>query len=334
LRALYRNSRTGNSDNRGLDTDFARGTYVETRLDEYLAPAILAGRYRLVILSGNPGDGKTAFLQRFLTRIREEGAAVEHEDAAGWTAAHGERRLAALYDASESHGELTADELVERSLAPLGGDQATSDDYTAILAVNDGRLLDFFERRGPGEYPWLWSEIRAQLFQAAEPDAVVVVDLKGRALAAGEDSLFGRVLAEFVSAERWSICDGCIARQECPVRFNALSFGDRHLGPIVSRRLVELSRTVHMRREQRPTFRDVRSALAFAITHDVSLLMRAHEGYLPGAEEQRAFYEDLASFKDELLSQPTDEVLLVEAGRQVHRVWMDGHQIHREELPS
>ena len=186
LRALYRNSRAGNADNRGLDTDFARGTYVETRLDERLAPAILAGRYRLAILSGNPGDGKTAFLQRFLTRLGERGATVEHEDAAGWTAALGGRRLAALYDASESHGDLTADDLVQRTLSPLGGDRASSDDYTAILAVNDGRLLDFFERRGPGQYPWLWSQIRAQLFQAAEPHEVVVVDLKARALAAGE----------------------------------------------------------------------------------------------------------------------------------------------------
>ena len=106
LRALYRNSRAGNSDNRGLDTDFARGTYVETRFDEQRAPFIIAGRYRLVILSGNPGDGKTAFLQRFLVHLSQVGATVEDEDAAGWIAIHVGRRIAALYDASHSYGEL------------------------------------------------------------------------------------------------------------------------------------------------------------------------------------------------------------------------------------
>jgi serine/threonine protein kinase len=560
LRALYRNSRVGNSDNRGLDTDFARGTYVETRLDARLAPAIIAGHYRLVILSGNPGDGKTAFLQRFLLRLGEEAATIESEDAAGWVATHADRRIAALYDASESHGDLTADRLVERTLAPLAGTEPSDQSYTAILAVNDGRLLDFFERRGTVDYPWLWAEIRGQLFQASKPDQVVVVDLKARALAAGEDSLFGRVLSQLVSADRWSLCEGCVARQECPTRFNALSFADPQLGATTLLRLAELSRGVHMRREQRPTFRDLRSALGFAITHDVScadvhaerdqglnpsavperlyfnalfdrsgspdllldawaeldpalvpspqldrhlyfhrhadqggrlqglfeepavrprlpqlptlddthawllstkrryyfegradpperlqrpveilpyrhlrrfqraatgrdtagelllsllnglsradgvpedavggglalrlnaatdaevvvikrfpagdfvirhppmeldlveslpdhlaivhrdgaprlivtldlfeLLLRAHEGYLPGSEEQRAFYEDLATFKDELLSQPAEEVLLVEAGRQLHRVWIDGDRLRREELSS
>lgn len=558
LRAVYRNSRAGNTDNRGLDTDFARGTYVDTRLDEQLAPAIMAGRYNLVLLSGNPGDGKTAFLQRFLVRLRDAGGSVEVEDPAGWAAEHDGRRLVALYDASESHGELSADALVERALAPLAGSDRSDAAYTAVLAVNDGRLLDFFERRGSTDYPWLWGEIRGQLFQSREPDRVVVVDLKARALSAGENSLFGRVLHELVAPHRWSFCEGCVARQECPMRFNALSFGDPHLGQTTSHRLVELSRGVHMRREQRPTFRDVRSALAFVITHDVSceevhaerrdgltpnavpgrlyfnalfdesgspdllldawaeldpslvpspqldrylyfhrhaeqsarlsglfeqaairppvpqlpaleetrewlestkrryffegtadpperlqrpievvpyrhvrefhaaatsnehsaeillrllnglsradgvpedavgeglalrlnvatdaevvvikrflandfvvklpqlsgnfveslpdhlaiehrdgaprllitldlfeLLMRAHDGYLRGAEEQQAFYEDLATFKDELLSQPSEQVLLVEAGRQLHRVVVDGGRLRREEI--
>ena len=560
LRAVYRNSRAGNTDNRGLDTDFARGTYVETHLDEHLAPAIMAGRYGLVLLSGNPGDGKTAFLQRFLVRLREAGGEVEAEDAAGWTARHDGRRLAALYDASESHGELSADQLVERALAPLAGSDPTDEAYTALLAVNDGRLLDFFERRGSADYPWLWGEIRGQLFQARKPDRIIVVDLKARALSAGENSLFGRVLRELVAPDRWAVCEGCVARRECPMRFNALSFADPQLGQTAPKRLVDLSRGVHMRREQRPTFRDLRSALAFAITHDVSceevhaersegltpnavperlyfnalfnrsgspdllldawaeldpglvpspqldrylyfhrhaaqsarlsvlfepatvrppmpplpaleatrewlastkrryflegtadpperlqrpievipyrhlrefhdaatseersteillgllnglsradgvpedavggglalrlnvatdaevvvikrfpaedfvirraqlapdfveslpdhlaiehrngaprllitldlfeLLMRAHDGYLPGAEEQRAFYEDLATFKDELLSQPSEEVLLVEAGRQLHRVMVDRGRLRREEIPG
>ena len=115
----------------------------------------------------------------------------------------------------------------------------------------------------------LESDPRATL-SSDDPGQVLVVDLKARALAAGDDSLFGRVLGELVSDDRWSICEGCVVRQECPMRFNALSFADPQRGPTTSRRLAELARGVHMRRELRPTFRDLRSAFGFAITHDVS----------------------------------------------------------------
>ena len=62
LRGLYRASCLGNSGNRGLDDEFAIATYVPTLLDTELLPAILSGEKRLVLLTGNPGDGKTSFL--------------------------------------------------------------------------------------------------------------------------------------------------------------------------------------------------------------------------------------------------------------------------------
>ena len=62
LRGLYRASSLGNSGNRGLDDDFALATYVPTLLDTELLPSIVRGEKRLVLLTGNPGDGKTSFL--------------------------------------------------------------------------------------------------------------------------------------------------------------------------------------------------------------------------------------------------------------------------------
>jgi serine/threonine protein kinase len=62
LRA-YPGSRFGNAETRGLDSDFAYDTYVETALDRTLPDAIREGQVSLVILCGNAGDGKTAFLQ-------------------------------------------------------------------------------------------------------------------------------------------------------------------------------------------------------------------------------------------------------------------------------
>lgn len=273
LRAAYRNSRIGNADNRGLDTEFARETYVPTHLDTHLLPRLLEGCYRLVILSGNPGDGKTAYLQRFRDALRELGGQTESEDASGWRIRFGDRTFAALYDASESHEGNSADGLVHKILEPVEGEDPPDDGYSAAIAVNDGRLLDFFERNGASRYPWLWNKLAPQLFESQSADSsVVLVDLKRRSVV-GEDpleaSIFSRILEKFVEASRWAPCEGCAAREECPIRFNALSFRDPILGPVVRNQLHQLLLAVHLQRERRPTVRDLRSALAFLITHDL-----------------------------------------------------------------
>jgi serine/threonine protein kinase len=273
LRATYRNSCLGNGDNRGLDTPFARDTYVPTRLDRELLPRLVDGEYCLVILCGNPGDGKTAFLQRVRDELGKRELAAERDDAAGWRLRVAERTFAALYDASESHEGSSADALLHEILAPLAGAAKPDVGYTAAIAANDGRLLDFFERHGVDRYPWLWDQVRAQLQQGAASDpSVLVVDLKHRSLVGpdpGDPSLFGGILDHFVDASRWEACEGCAARAECPIRFNALSLRDPTLAPAIRPRLHQMLLAVHLRRERRPTVRDLRSALAFLITHDI-----------------------------------------------------------------
>jgi hypothetical protein len=65
----YPGSRWGNRETRGLDTEFASQTYVETQLEETLLRDIRERRVRLVILCGNAGDGKTALLQHLAQRL-------------------------------------------------------------------------------------------------------------------------------------------------------------------------------------------------------------------------------------------------------------------------
>ena len=90
LQSLYSQSPVSNAGTRGED---AYGTYVPTALDEHLIPDVLDGSYRLVIITGNAGDGKTAFLERLIARPPRRGgqrgcAAGERDrPAAGRTAA-------------------------------------------------------------------------------------------------------------------------------------------------------------------------------------------------------------------------------------------------------
>ena len=80
-----------------------------------LLPAIVRGELDVVVLSGNPGDGKTSFLVNVGAELDRQGAIVLAEDPAGWRRSLGGRTFAAVYDASESHGELTL-----RRLDPAG----------------------------------------------------------------------------------------------------------------------------------------------------------------------------------------------------------------------
>lgn len=69
LLSAYPGSRHGNAETRGLDSNFAAQTYVETGLDRVLKQDVKAGAVDLIVLFGNAGDGKTAFLQNLAQEV-------------------------------------------------------------------------------------------------------------------------------------------------------------------------------------------------------------------------------------------------------------------------
>ncbi|HEY0812743.1 MAG TPA: protein kinase [Pseudonocardia sp.] len=269
LRGLYRHSGIGNAGNRGLDDDFADETYVQTRLDNELLPAIIAGELDVVVLSGNPGDGKTSFLVKIGIALDRAGAVQMRSDAAGWRRRLGGRTFAAVYDASESHGELSSDELLCAALDPDDGDDPAQ--RTVLLAANDGRIAQFCTDYAD-RYPAVVAALeRQRLGGEAGADArIVLVDLKRRALALpGLDNapaLGVNVLASLTVLHRWEVCGHCEVRDVCPIRRNAelLRAGQAR------RAVSELLLTSHLRRRRRATVRDVRSAFGWLITGDIS----------------------------------------------------------------
>jgi len=120
VRGLMRTSASGNGDNRGLDTDFVRKTYIPTALDTTLLPNILRYRPKVVFLSGNPGDGKTAFLEQVRDKLRADGATEIAYDPSGWEYVLNDHTYRSCYDASESHGELSADSTIVGAVGRLG----------------------------------------------------------------------------------------------------------------------------------------------------------------------------------------------------------------------
>lgn len=117
LQTLYSQSLTSNSGTRGLDPrQFA--VYVETLLDRRLIPDVLDGRHRVVIITGNAGDGKTAFLEHLVATAEEWGAVLEPERANGADFVYQDRAFHTNLDGSQDEGDRANDEVLLDFFAP------------------------------------------------------------------------------------------------------------------------------------------------------------------------------------------------------------------------
>jgi Protein kinase domain len=276
IRSLYRNSESGNANNRGLDTPFVRETYVQTALDERLLPAIFDYRPKVVFLSGNPGDGKTAFLEQVRQHLEGKHASFTKRDASGWECLLDGHTFRSCYDASEAHEGLSADEQLSQKLQGLEGAQATSAALTVLIAINDGRLFDYFDRQKE-RFFWLASQ-KERFVDEGEIECIPVwvIDLKRRTFVsmpdAEESSIFTNVLQRLVDPKRWEICGNCVANVVCPIRENAAALRKR----AIYKWLEYLLLLAHLRHYHQMTMRDLRSAIAYLITGNIGC-QQVHE---------------------------------------------------------
>lgn len=269
---LYSQARRTNTGTRGLD-DIARLTYVRTGLDEKLAPAITTGRYRLVIVTGNAGDGKTAFLQQVETLFEQNGATLTRlpsKNGSTWTWEG--RKYETNYDGSQDEEDRTNDDVLDAFLKPFEGDQVIglTGDEVRLIAINEGRLLDFLAH-GPraDTYAGLRRFVNDALGGAPAPEGALLVNLNVRAVTAGgTNSLVERQLMQLLQPQLWAPCASCSIRKTCPLLHNAQTLRDPNSGPAVRERVRRLFEVVHLRRRAHVTMRDLRSALSWLLLRD------------------------------------------------------------------
>ncbi len=246
-----------------------------TRLDEKLIPAIMNGRYRLVIITGNAGDGKTAFIQQLQAQA-DKVRKLPSKNGARFVIAgvHFESN----YDGSQDEGDIKNDDVLSRFLDPFKGLQ----DFTEvqegrILAINEGRLMEFLgspERRD--QFGFLYESVDQYFNERADiklPDRMILVNLNWRSIVAGtteNPSILEKQLQAFIKEEFWTPCAKCDHASECFIFYNAMSLGDKISGPEIRGRLANLFEAVHYRRRLHITMRDLRSALSFLICRDYS----------------------------------------------------------------
>lgn len=269
LLTLFSQSRRTNAGTRGLDA-MGRMIYVQTALDRALQPATLAGEFKLVLISGNAGDGKTAFIQQVEDEARKQQATVTPYGTGNGTRFElNGRRFQTNYDGSQDEGDKINDVVLRQFFAPFVGEDSSKwpSDTTRLIAINEGRLIDFLEQFG-AEFPLLKQIIQRGLRTGAPEDGVAVVNLNLRSVVASSGeipSILERLVKRLVEPKFWAPCRNCDLREKCYVYHNVQTFANPTAGPQVLERLTLLYRLVTLRAKLHITLRDLRSALAFTI---------------------------------------------------------------------
>ncbi|SDJ28074.1 Serine/threonine protein kinase [Actinokineospora alba] len=278
LQTLYSQSRRSNRGTRGLDPN-GMSVYVETALDRELIPALGEGKHALVVITGNAGDGKTAFIERFERQVMDldMGARFGPKRHNGSDFTLNGRTFRTNHDGSQDEGDSAGDDVLEDFFAPYAGDHSKSwsdTNETRLIAINEGRLVDFLSHRRD-RFPWLARLVDTGLAGGPTDNAVAVINLNARDVTVrpdsdetepGDESILERMLDRMTDERFWESCDSCDLAQRCYALHNARTFSHPDAGPQAKRRLRRIYELTQLRGQLHVTLRDLRSGLAFALT--------------------------------------------------------------------
>lgn len=278
LNSLYSQSKYGNFGTRvnlngnTLDND----TYSATKLDKKLIPAIVDGKYKLVIITGNAGDGKTAFVKKIEQNPNvKEITHFEHNNGARFK--FNNVSYESNYDGSQDEKDFENNNVLEKFFSPFENlENYNKAPEGRIIAINEGRLVEFLTTSD--KHKALANAIENYFYEEGHtllPDGVLVINLNLRSVVAKDNmpnsenqTLFTKQLKALTQKQLWTKCEGCEMAQHCFIKYNVDSLNDKAAGDEIINRLEWLIRTVSLKRELHITMRDLRSFIAFLITRD------------------------------------------------------------------
>ena len=289
LLTLYSQSHYSNSGTRGLDP-IGRKIYVETALDRELTPTIFAGELGLVLITGNAGDGKTAYLQKLEGQAKTRGAKFDASLPNGCRFTLDNRTYLSNYDGSQDEGDRQSDDVLRGFFAPYAGTDPNTwpKNDVRLIAINEGRLVDFLSAEH-SNLPLLTEIVQRGLSSGAPEMRVAVVNLNLRSVVAdvpmAEGSLLERLLKRMTNEKFWKPCQNCDLKDRCYAHHNARTIQDETAGPKVIERLKTLYTLTHLRGRLHITMRDLRSALAYMLAGTRNCA-EIHTLYQTGSREQ------------------------------------------------
>jgi len=277
----YPGSRWGNRETRGLDTQFAARTYVETNLEEALFRDVCERRVRIVVLCGNAGDGKTALLQHLASKL----GLGRHSSSERLLVGRMTDGLTVRMnlDGSAAWKGRSADELLYEFLEPFQ-EGPPDKDIVHLLAINDGRLLEWIDRSEK-------SPLVDDLFDYLQGDEkhndshIRFISMNQRSLVGGIEAGRKGIKTDFLNRlmdqlyggdqanEIWSPCQVCTARERCEVHRALMVFGPEgvhgaenpQIRSRARQRLFEALQAVHLRGEKHITVRELRATLVYIL---------------------------------------------------------------------
>jgi serine/threonine protein kinase len=268
--SLYSQSSISNKGTRGLDT-FAEANYIDTRLDQKLRQMIIDGKYQLVIITGNAGDGKTAFIQRLENILIKNGGKITVEKGNGKEIEFQQVKLITNYDGSQDEEEVKNQKVLEDFFEPFEGNKPFERDFgqtkeVRLIAINEGRLMEFL---GGHKYHSLFKTVESYLRKRVnEEEEFALVNLNWRSIVAqseDEPSIVEKLLDQFADPSVIKDCDVCNEHYICPICFNIKTLKDVTIGPQVKANIRRVFELVHLRKNFHITMRDIRSALSYII---------------------------------------------------------------------
>lgn len=293
LLTLYSQSHRSNAGTRGMDA-LGFSAYVDTALDRALLPAVLSGEFRLVLISGNAGDGKTAFLQRLEKEVEVRGGSANRGLPNGSELALGGKRYLINYDGSQDEGNKDNNQVLLDFLSPFKGSDARTwtPKETRLIAINEGRLVDFLATHEQ-DFSELTALVRRAFSSGETESGVAVVNLNLRSVVADAEggSILERTMQSIVQPKNWSACESCDLKNSCYALHNARSFQDEIAGPRLLERLKTLYTMAHLRGRLHITMRDLRSALSFMLIGNRDC-GEIHALYMAGKHDEvaRSYY--------------------------------------------
>ncbi len=216
--------------------------YTPTLLDTRLLPDLLAGPPTLVVLSGNAGDGKTAFISEV---IRQSEIATSRgrtcTTSSYWTVF---TRTSWCIDGSEDADQRRTTSCSKKALRHFRGPvEVTSPPRGTLIAINKGRLLQFLDAHksdnGPGGgYGFLWDAVRGAFLGGRPTDSgYILIDLNERTVVGpGRGALMDGVLDKLLSWSGWGRLRSLRRIGSCPALFNVRLLRDGDEATVRARR--------------------------------------------------------------------------------------------------
>lgn len=266
---IYSQSLLSTGLTRGLD----ESTYIPTRLDTALKEDVLVGKKKLVVLTGNAGDGKTAFIQLIEAEAKKNGVKFEVETENGCKFEYNSFKFETLYDGSQDFEGKTNDELLSAFFKPFEGNDENTDNIVKIIAINEGKLRDFL--LGKKEYNWLGKQVHHYLEYDDYnlPKSLSFINLNNRAIVeiGNVNSIFDELLNIVLDKDEknnfWTPCksENCEYSNKCYIKYNIDTLKDSKKGDVVKHRLKEIILAIYLKKEKHITMRDIRSLISFIL---------------------------------------------------------------------